>query len=139
MLIVEDEDEDATQALGAFQEPPSWDALHLEDGAEALAYMWQEGKYAGARMPDLVVLNIRLPKVHGLEVLTMLKQRPELVPVPFVMWSVSTDPEDIWFAYKHGAAAYFSKASDGEPMREQMRLIRRFWEGAQLPTRRMPG
>ncbi len=135
VVIVEDEDEDAAEALHAFQEPPSWETLRLKDGGEALAYMWQEGKYAGARTPDLVVLNIQLPKVRGLEVLTMLKQRPELVPVPFVMWSVCTDPRDIRFAYEHGAAAYFSKTLGGEPMREQIRLIRRFWEDAQLPTR----
>lgn len=139
VVIVEDEDEDAAEALHAFQEPPSWETLRLKDGGEALAYMRQEGKYAGARTPDLVILNILLPKVHGLELLTMLKQRPELVPVPFVMWSVSTDPKHIRFAYEHGATAYFSKPSGEKRKREQMRIIRRFWEGAQLPTRRKEG
>lgn len=135
VLIVEDEDVDAADAAQVFCEPPPWETVWVMDGAEALDYLFRRGKYVNARFPDLVILDTRMPRISGFEVLEKMKETPDLPFVPIVMWSVGTDEMDIRRAYHLGAAAYVVKSPFPHHVREQMWAIRRFWEHAELPSK----
>ncbi len=135
VLIAEDEEVDAADAVQVFRESPPWETVWVMDGAEALDYLFRRGKYVNARFPDLLILDTLMPRISGFEVLEELKETPDLPFVPIVMWSVGIDEIDICRAYHLGAAAYFVKSPFPHHVREQMWAIRRFWEHATLPTK----
>jgi len=133
VVIIEDEPSHAELALKVFQEPPAWRTLWLPDGEEGLNFLLRHGKYTGAWVPNLVILNLLMPKRHGLEVLQAVKKQPELSVLPIVVWSIGMEPKEIRLAYELGAAAYFSKPAKEEQLLTQLRIIRMFWDCAQLP------
>ena len=129
VLIVEDEETHMKLMAQIFSHPPGWEVKLAHDGAEALDILTHS---ADLWRPHLIILNLRMPKLSGHGVLEMIKQVPELAPIPVVIWSVSNSAEDIAYAYKHGAAAYFSKPVDTQELLAQARTIRKFFDGAQL-------
>jgi two-component system response regulator len=134
VLIVEDDDSQAELALQAFHEPPPWETVWAQDGAEALGILARRGEHAAAPVPDLVLLSIQIPKVRGTVVLKWLRENPDLAGLPVVMWSVCCDENLITQLYRTmGVAAYFSKPYDRGALVEQVRAIRRFWDWAQFP------
>ncbi|MCD5408296.1 response regulator [Candidatus Bipolaricaulota bacterium] len=134
VLIVEDEDIHAQVMEWAFQRPPAWEVARVADGAEALDFLFRQGRHLDAWLPDLIVLNLRLPKLCGLEVLPRIKAEPRLAPIPVVIWSVSTSPENISRAYQNGAAIYLTKPARAREARRQALWLRRLFDWAQLPT-----
>jgi len=134
VLIVEDEDIHAQVMEWAFRLPPAWEVARAADGVEALDFLFQRGKHREAWVPDLIVLNLRLPKYRGMEVLERIKAEPRLASIPVVIWSVSTFPEDIMRAYRHGAAVYLSKPAWPRDQCRQALWLRRLFDWAQLPT-----
>ena len=82
------------------------------DGAEALSYLHREGPYSDAVRPDLILLDLNLPKVSGREVLAQIKNDPALLVVPVIVLTTSSAEEDVLRAYSHRANAYVTKPMD---------------------------
>ena len=137
LLLVEDDSTDAKIAQMVFQKPPDpWEIVWVRDGQEALDLLFKRGKYArDTWMPDLVLLNINMPKVKGYEVLERMKRDPSLSLIPVVMWSISRMPESIEHSYRLGAAAYLPKAISTREAKEDLAAVRHFWERVKLLTR----
>ena len=129
VLIAEDDLDDIKLMTQAFSHPPGWEVRLAHDGEEALDILTHS---ADLWRPNLIILNLCMPKLCGHEVLKTIKQVPDIAPIPVVIWSVSDSAEDIAYAYKHGAAAYFSKPVDSQELLAQARTIREFFDGAQM-------
>lgn len=102
----------------------------VTDGVEALDYLFGRGAYADrdtSRQPRLVILDMKLVRMHGLEVLKALRQDPRTATIPVVMHSSSTEKSDIAACYAQGANSYVRKATDYDELRRKMRQLYGFW------------
>lgn len=129
VLIAEDDPIDIELMTRVFSDPPGWEVRLAHDGEEALDILTRS---PDSWRPNLIILNLHMPKMSGHEVLKEIKQLSALAPIPVVIWSVSDSPENVRFAYEHGAAAYFSKPVDSQELLAQARAIREFFDEAQL-------
>jgi CheY-like chemotaxis protein len=106
------------------------------DGAEALAYLGRRGNYANAVKPDLVLLDLNLPKRDGLAVLAAMKANPDWRRIPVVIFSTSQLGKDISRSYELGANCYVSKPGNLTEFFSMMKSIEQFWFGSVcLPPR----
>jgi CheY-like chemotaxis protein len=96
------------------------------DGVEALAYLRGEGMYAGALLPDFVLLDLKLPKKGGLEVLAEMKEDEVLRRIPVIVLSSSDAPDDVLRAYDLQVSCYVTKPADLEEFERVMQSIRDF-------------
>ncbi|MCX7844936.1 MAG: response regulator [Candidatus Bipolaricaulota bacterium] len=135
VLIVEDDSVMAEIALRVFHEPPAWRTFWVMDGEAALRFLYKETGNSAAWDPDLILLDNFLPKRTGLTVLEKIKTHPRLRVIPVVIWAIG-DEEEALQAYELGAAAYIRKPPDLAQLAEQVRQIKRFWEGALFPVPR---
>lgn len=113
ILLVEDNPADAeliTQAFAATRTNPL--ISHVEDGVKALAYLRQESGFSEAERPDLLLLDLNLPKKHGHEVLAEIKRDDELRRIPVVVFSSSLSPEDVRRSYDLHANCHMQKPDD---------------------------
>lgn len=104
--------------------------IHLQDGESALAYMRRQGIYANPEAsprPDVILLDLRLPRVDGLEVLKEIKADPALASIPIVMLTTSHAEEDITRAYSHHVNSYLVKPIDFESFRELIKNLGFYW------------
>ncbi len=128
VLLVEDDEGDVLMTREAFDFYKIRNTLHVvSDGAQALEFLRRTGPYEDAPRPGLVLLDVNLPRVSGLEVLAELKQDPELMAVPVVMLTTSQADEDILRSYKLHANAYVSKPVDFEGFTAAIRQIDDFF------------
>lgn len=136
ILLVEDNPGDARLTQEIFKEGRVFNNLTVvRDGVEALAYLRREPPYAGAKIPDLVLLDLNLPRKSGREVLTEIKQDPRLKSIPVVVLTTSADEQDIARAYREHANCYLTKPVDLEEFLRVMRSIEDFWLTlVRLPT-----
>ncbi|MDX2100646.1 MAG: response regulator [Leptolyngbyaceae cyanobacterium bins.59] len=105
------------------------------DGMEAMAYLRQDGDYAGATRPDLILLDLNLPKKDGREVLAEIKADPALCHIPVVVLTTSRNEEDISKSYDLHVNCYISKSRNLTQLFKIVRGIEEFWlETAILPT-----
>lgn len=110
ILLAEDNDDDIVLIRESFTEAKLANELHVvRDGEEALAYLRREGKYKDVTMPGLLLLDIKMPKMDGFEVLQEVKSDPTLRHVPVVMLTTSERDEDIVRSYAEGACSYITK------------------------------
>lgn len=108
----------------------------VNDGAEALSYLRRQGKYAKAPMPDLVVLDLNLPRKDGCEVLSNIKADPSLAKIPVVIFTTSQANSDIIRSYKLGANCYLKKPGNLPEFVAVVQSMAEFWLGfASLPQR----
>ena len=108
----------------------------VRDGAEALAFLGRQGNYASALKPDLVILDLNLPKIDGLAVLAEMKANPDLRRIPVVVFSTSQLSKDIARSYELGANCYISKPGNLTEFFSMMKSIEEFWFGSvSLPPR----
>jgi chemotaxis family two-component system response regulator Rcp1 len=106
------------------------------DGVEALAFLDRRGNYENANRPDLVMLDLNLPKRDGLSVLAAMKAGPDLRRIPVVIFSTSRLDKDIARSYELGANCYVSKPGNLIEFFSMMRSIEEFWFGSvSLPPR----
>jgi chemotaxis family two-component system response regulator Rcp1 len=106
------------------------------DGVEALAFLDRRGSYTDMTLPDLVILDLNLPRRNGLAVLTAMKARPDLRRIPVVIFSTSKLSRDIARSYDLGANCYISKPGNLNDFFSTMRMIEEFWFGSvTLPPR----
>ena len=97
------------------------------DGEEALAFLHREGPYAGEERPDLILLDLNLPKKDGRQVLAEIKADPNLKRIPVVVLTTSKAEQDILKAYNLHANCYITKPVDMDQFMEVVKLIEGFW------------
>jgi CheY-like chemotaxis protein len=128
ILLVEDNPGDVRLTQEALREGKMRNNLSVSrDGVEAMALLRQEGEYAGAARPDLILLDLNLPKKDGREVLAELKQDPLLKYIPVVILTTSREEVDILKAYDLHANCYITKPVDLEDFITIIRSIENFW------------
>jgi len=110
ILLVEDDIGDARLVIEALKEcsVPTYVTV-VSDGLQALAYLRREGQYAGAALPDLLLLDLNLPKMDGREVLVAIKADHALKHIPVVIFTSSAADHEVLLAYRHGASCYLIK------------------------------
>jgi CheY-like chemotaxis protein len=136
ILLVEDNAGDVRLTREALREAEvEVDLVAVPDGEEALAFLRLEGEHAGARRPDLVLLDLNLPKRNGLEVLEDIRSDPALRRLPVIMLTTSSAAHDVSACYDRGASSYIVKPLDLDDFTSVVRAIDAFWlRTAQLPT-----
>ena len=137
VLLVEDDPGDVLMTQEAFEEHKVRNRLNVvSDGAEALAYLRREGQYADAVRPDLILLDLNLPRRDGREVLAEIKKDPRLRTIPVVVLTTSEAEEDILGSYALHANAYVTKPVDFEQFIQVIRQIDEFFVSVvKLPPR----
>lgn len=128
VLLVEDTVEDAELMLRTLRKSRlANDLQHVHDGAEALEFLLGSGRPKSVPMPKLVLLDLKLPKVDGLEVLRQLRAQEATRSVPVVMITSSREDLDIEEAYRLGANGYVVKPVDFVQFAEAMREVGMYW------------
>ena len=135
ILLVEDNPADVRLTQEAFKTTKIPNQLHIvRDGAEAMAYLAQTGQFADAPRPDMILLDLNLPKKDGREVLTLIKQAPEYKQIPVVILTTSREEEDITHTYNHHANCFITKPVGLDEFLEVVKSIEAFWLSVvQLP------
>jgi CheY-like chemotaxis protein len=138
VLLVEDDPGDVLLIREAFADHKVGNVLSVvSDGVEALQFIRGEGEYAGSERPDLVLLDLNLPRKSGAEVLAEIKQDPQLATIPVIVLTTSQAEEDVLSSYKLHANAYVTKPVDFERFRDIVHQIDDFFIGiVKLPPRR---
>ena len=128
VLLVEDNPGDVRLTMEAFKEARVINHFSVvEDGTEALAYLRREGKYASVALPDLILLDLNLPKKDGREVLKEIKNDENLRRIPVVILTTSTAEQDILKTYDLHANCYINKPVDFDQFLTVVRAIENFW------------
>ncbi len=130
ILLVEDNQGDVDLAREALETNKMCNDLHVVDnGEEAMAFLRREGKYAGVPRPDLILLDLNLPKKDGREVLAEIKADEDLKRIPVVVLTMSQDDEDILKSYSLHANCYIAKPIDLNQFFKVVQSIQDFWLG----------
>jgi CheY-like chemotaxis protein len=130
VLLVDDDPGDVLLVREAFDDHKVGNLLSVvSDGVEALEYVRAQGSYSDANRPDLVLLDLNLPRKSGIEVLQEIKSDPELSTIPVVVLTTSEAEEDIVRAYKLHANAYITKPVDFEQFTRIVHQIDEFFIG----------
>ena len=128
ILLVEDSPSDVRLTREALKEAKVLNALHVvQDGMAALAFLRKQGQYAGSPEPDLILLDLNLPKKDGREVLAEIKQDEQFRRIPVVVLTTSRAEEDVVRSYNLHANAYVTKPVDLKQFLEVIRTIEMFW------------
>jgi CheY-like chemotaxis protein len=128
ILLVEDSPDDAALTVSALREGRVHNRITVvEDGVEAMEYLRRQGMYADAPRPDLILLDWMLPRKSGREVLTEIKQDPDLRRIPVVVMTMSDDERDILAAYNLHVNCYITKPVDLEQFIRVVKTIEHFW------------
>lgn len=131
ILLVEDNPQDAELTIRALKKHHITNQIFvLEDGAEALDFIFCQGKYTQREItnhPKVVLLDLKLPKVNGLEVLKAIKEDERLRSIPVVIVTSSRQDPDIETAYKYGANSYVVKPVDFDGFVEAMTKLGLYW------------
>ena len=136
ILLVEDNPGDARLTLEALKEAKVHNRLqHVRDGVEALAYLRREAPFTQAIRPDLILLDLNLPRKDGREVLAEIKTDPQFRRIPVVILTTSQAEEDVLRAYNLNANCFISKPVDLNQFIRVVRCIEDFWLTiVKLPT-----
>jgi CheY-like chemotaxis protein len=128
ILLVEDSPGDVRLAQEALKEAKVRNNLYtVTDGVEAMDFLRQEGNYADAERPDLILLDLNLPKKDGREVLAEIKSDDDLKRIPVVILTVSKAEEDILKSYNLHANCYITKPIDLDQFMKVVKSIEEFW------------
>ena len=131
ILMIEDSAEDAELALRALKENKIVNAIHLiKDGAEALDFIFCSGKYAGRDFkspPKIILLDLKLPKVDGIEILRRIKSDERTKIIPVIVLTSSKEETDIIMSYKLGVNSYIVKPVNFEKFVVVMKNLELYW------------
>ena len=128
ILIVEDNAGDARLIQEVFNENKVSNSLYfVKDGVEAMDFLYKKGKYKGVPQPDLIILDLNLPKKDGREVLAEIKSYIKLKHIPVVIMTISQAEEDILKSYNLHANCFVSKPIDLVQFTKVVKSIENFW------------
>jgi chemotaxis family two-component system response regulator Rcp1 len=128
VLLVEDSPAAAQLTLEALRDALIPNRIHVVgDGEEALKFIHQEPPYSDAPRPNLILLDLNLPKVDGRNVLATIKSEPSLMDIPVIVLTCSENPEDVQGAYQHQVAGYITKSADLDEYFTAIRLLKQLW------------
>jgi two-component system, chemotaxis family, response regulator Rcp1 len=141
ILLVEDNPGDVRLTREAFHDAKGGVRWHVaKDGVEAMTFLRQEGPHAGAPRPDLILLDLNLPKMDGREVLGHVKEDEALKTIPTVILTTSDAEADVLKSYELGANAYLSKPVQLDAFEGLIKCVSEFWlTKVQLPQQRPSG
>jgi two-component system response regulator len=137
VLLVEDDPADVELTMEALKDSKLSTNLHVVgDGIEAMDYLTKEGEFSGSSTPDLILLDLNLPKKDGRTVLREIKESPKLRDIPVVILTTSEAEEDILKSYKLGANCYVTKPVGLDQFVKVVDSIEDFWfTVVKLPNR----
>ena len=136
ILLVEDNPGDVLLTQEAFREGRLAHRLStVGDGEEAMQFLRKEGRYAQAPRPDVILLDLNLPKKDGRELLAEIKDDPSLRYIPIIVLTTSEAEQDVWKAYKLHANCYLTKPIHVDEFIRKIRSVEDFW----LTVVRLPG
>ena len=128
VLIVEDNEGDVRLIKEAFAGSKADGRFSVvNDGEEALDYLYRRGKFELSTRPDLILLDLNLPRLNGFDVLSDVKSNPVLQQIPVVIFSSSTSDNDVVKSYDLKANSYISKPSDFDEFLNVVKTIEEFW------------
>jgi CheY-like chemotaxis protein len=128
ILLVEDTADEAELTIETLREGRISNRVHwVEDGEEALAFLRRQGRHAAAPRPDLILLDLHLPRKSGQEVLAEVKGHPLWKRIPVVVMTSSADEKDVLYAYDRHANCYVTKPIDLDQFMDAVRSIEDFW------------
>jgi CheY-like chemotaxis protein len=128
ILLVEDSPSDVLIAQEALSEAKLLNTIHVaEDGVEAMQFLRHEGKFGAAPRPDLILLDLNLPRKNGREVLAEIKADPDFKAIPVVVLTTSRAEEDILRSYNLHANCYVVKPVEFDSFVKAVQSIRHFW------------
>lgn len=128
ILLVEDNEGDILLTIDAFEEGKISNNISVvKDGNEAVDFLTQTGKYITSELPDLILLDINLPKKNGHEVLHFIKTTDDLKQIPVIMLTTSSSESDIAKAYKNFVSCYITKPIDVNDFLIAISKIEDFW------------
>lgn len=140
ILLVEDNEGDIRLTIEAFKEAKIHNQIKVvRDGEEALYFFKKEGRYQKEHTPDLVLLDINLPKIDGKEVLAVMKTDEKLKTIPVIMLTTSSSERDIEESYRNYANCYIIKPVDLDKFMDVIKSIEEFWITiVRLPSKKEP-
>lgn len=128
ILMIDDNPTDVLLIKEAFAFCEANSEVHVaEDGIYALEFLQQQGEYSNAPRPDIILLDLNMPRKSGLEVLAELKSNPELKTIPVIIYTSSITKEDVKAAYDHHANSYVRKSVDFDDCIRTAKSIKDFW------------
>jgi chemotaxis family two-component system response regulator Rcp1 len=128
ILLVEDNADEADLTMETLREGRVRNQVHwVENGEEALTFLRRQDRHAAAPRPDLILLDLHMPRMGGLEVLAEIKQHPDWKRIPVVIMTSSDDEKDVIGAYNKHANCYVTKPIDIDKFMEAVRSIEDFW------------
>lgn len=140
MLIVEDSDEDYYATERTLKKSGVANTLvRCEDGEKAIHYLYRQGEFSHLSndpLPNIILLDLNLPKMDGRDVLAKIKNDPNLKKIPVVVFTTSTNEKDIKHCYEYGANSYIQKPVDLEGLMKAIQRLKDYWfEIVVLPVR----
>lgn len=139
ILLVEDNSSDAELTSRALKKKNFFDRVyHVKDGAEAISFIFAEGDFVGEQevnLPKLILLDLKMPKVNGLEVLRKLREDIRTKMIPVVVLTSSKEARDIAQAYKLGANSYVEKPLEFDKYMSAVYEIANYWMVLNLPPK----
>ena len=139
ILLVEDNEGDIVLTLEALKEARVGNCIRVvRDGEEAMQYLLRQGQYKNAETPDIILLDINLPKMNGKEVLEEIKKNDVLRIIPVIMLTTSNSEKDIMESYRSHANCYITKSSDFQKFKGKVNILIDFWlEIVELPNKKL--
>jgi CheY-like chemotaxis protein len=137
ILLVEDSPVDAHLTLEGLRDPRTvYNAHVVGDGVEALNFLRRHPPHAAAPRPDIILLDLSLPRMDGKELLAEIKRDELLVDIPVVVLSSSANVDDVKYAYRHHAACYITKSAQLDQYLTAVRTLKELWfHTASLPKK----
>jgi len=137
ILLVDDDLVDCEAVVRAFKTHKVVNPMFVaHDGVEALEFLRREGAFADpgvAPTPSLILMDLKMPRMDGLECLTEIKNDPDLCHIPVIMFTSSRKEEDVVASYKHGAASFITKPVTFDKLLSTIRTFDLYWTLSELP------
>ncbi len=128
ILLVEDSPAEADVTKSALRDGRVRNRVHwVEHGEEAIAFLRRQGRHSAAPRPDLILLDLEMPRMNGHQVLAVIKEHADWKRIPVVIMTSSDSEKDIYLAYDHHANCYVTKPLDMDKFIEAVRSIEDFW------------
>lgn len=128
VLLVDDDDDDVRLTRKSLEHDRVLNRIHrVQDGVEAMEFLRREGPFEAAVRPDLILLDLNMPRMDGREVLKELKQDRDLSLIPVVILTTSSDERDVYLSYEQSANSYVTKPVDLLQFKTVLQGLREYW------------